>query len=68
MKLVIVPNGLSDAIYAKIDDKFKGITITEIERKAHFDTLLDFYDQHGFVPDFEVKKQDSIRESTKEKE
>jgi hypothetical protein len=63
MRVVIVPNGVSDSIYSKIDEKFRGITITAEERKAHFDTLLDFFDKYGFVPDFEIKKDTPKQES-----
>ncbi len=63
MRVFIVPNEVSAAINAKLDEKLAGIQITAEEREVHYDTLLEFFDQHGTIPEFTFAKKDSYVES-----
>ena len=50
--LVIVPNFLRDAINAKLDEVFKTCPEAEKERESLYQRLLEYFDEHGVIPDF----------------
>lgn len=56
MKVVVVPNELSDAIHSKITEKLNGRPITDGDRQALYEQLLEYFDVHGRIPDFELEK------------
>jgi len=56
MKVYIVPNEVSEAINKKLNDAFREIEISSDERQVHFDTLLEYFNDHGIIPDFKVTK------------
>ncbi len=59
MKLKIVPNFISDRINAAIDKVLDGRPIDPDERQSVFHLLLDYFDEHGTIPDFELKPKAS---------
>lgn len=58
MVWVIVPNSLVDEINAKLDSAFKKVPEAEKDRKFFYQQLLDYVDQHGFLPDFKSQKKE----------
>lgn len=56
MKMVIVPNDLRDRINAKLDAVIKECPDAEKDRDVLYSQLLGYYDEHGVVPDFSLKK------------
>lgn len=55
MKSVIVPNSLRDAIYDKVDAAIAEQPAAEPDREYFYGVLLDYYDEHGVIPDFTLK-------------
>lgn len=55
--LVIVPNALSDAIYAAIDKALNGRPCVPEERESLYHRLLGYYDEHGVIPDFTLREE-----------
>lgn len=70
MRCVIVPNELRDAIHKKIDEAAVGLPPAfEENREAIYQTVLEYYDEHGVIPDFKLQAapasgQDSGRKET----
>jgi len=54
---VIVPNELSNAIYAKIDAAIADCPDASKDREAFFQQLLDYYNDNGVIPDFSLVKK-----------
>ena len=59
MSFLIVPNDISSAINAKLDVAFQECPEAKVDREMMYDQLLDFYDNHGRIPDFELKKKEN---------
>jgi len=55
MSFVIVPNALRDAIYAKVDAAIAGAPDAAPDRDYFYGVLLDYFNEHGVIPDFELK-------------
>lgn len=55
MSWVIVPNGLRDAIYAKVDAAIVEAPDAAPDREYFYGLLLDYYNEHGVVPEFTLK-------------
>lgn len=59
----IVPNNLRDLIYQKMDSALKRIgsdgieTLPEKDKEILYHQLLDYYDEHGELPEFELEKK-----------
>jgi hypothetical protein len=56
---VIVPNHVSDAINAALDNALKAMGTIEAEkaekeRKHLYAALLDYYNENGAIPDFKI--------------
>ena len=58
--LVIVPDSLYNEIQAKLDTAFVKMPDAERDRDCLYRQLLFFFNEHGFLPDFEVVKKDSF--------
>ncbi len=58
--LVIVPNDLRDAIYAKIDAALEEAPDAAPDREVFYDQLLSHYNEHGVVADFTLVPRDTI--------
>ena len=54
MRMVVVPNSLRDAIYAKIDPQLEKLPELKDQRENIYGELLAYYDEHGVIPDFEL--------------
>jgi hypothetical protein len=59
MRMVVVPNCLADAINAKIDAALADCPDAAKDRDIFFGQLLEYFDEHGVVPDFRLEKKDS---------
>ena len=55
MKCVIVPDSLSHAIYAKVDAAIALAPDAAPDREYFYERLLSYFDEHGVIPDFELK-------------
>ena len=62
MRLVIVPNELRDAINDSIDRARvrAGISALELSdsRPTIYQALLEYFDEHGTVPDIDLKRNE----------
>lgn len=59
---VIVPNHVSDAINAALDNEFKAMGSIEADKAAKerehlYNALLDYYNEHGEIPEFKIVKR-----------
>jgi hypothetical protein len=59
MPIVIVPNTLRDAITAKLDAAYVEVPEAEKERELHYQVLLDYFYEHGVLPDFTLVKKEA---------
>jgi hypothetical protein len=57
MRIVIVPDTLADAINAKLEAAYLLVPDAAKERANHFHVLLDYYNEHGVLPDFSLVKK-----------
>ncbi len=55
-KTVIVPNELADAINAALDAAYAKNPEAAVDREAHFSSLLDYFDEHGKLPEFSFER------------
>lgn len=55
--IVIVPNHLRDAINEKLDAAFKEVPEAEKDRDVLYHKLLEYFDEHGVIPDFKLQKK-----------
>jgi hypothetical protein len=55
--LVIVPNELRDAINENLDAAIRQKPEADKDREMMYDQLLNFYNEHGYVPDFSLEKK-----------
>ena len=58
MPIVIVPNVLADAINKRLDDAFLLCPEAVKDRDHLYHQLLEYFDEHGIIPEFEIKKKD----------
>ena len=54
MTLVIVPNSLDAAIHAAIDKALEGRPCDDESRGVIYQQVLDYYYEHGAMPDFQL--------------
>ena len=57
MEIVIVPNQLRDLIQAKLDEQIVLHPAAEADREELYSQLLGFFNEYGYVPDFELSKR-----------
>ena len=52
--MLIVPNDLRDAIYHSIDEKLTALQagMVEAERERLYHELLQYWDDHGVIPEY----------------
>lgn len=62
MSLVIVPDSLRAAIYAKVDAAIKECPDAAADRELFYRELLSHYNEHGSIPDFTLAKRDTASE------
>jgi hypothetical protein len=53
----IVPNYVADALNAKLDAAFSECPEAEKDREVLYVHLLNYFDEHGVIPDFSLKKK-----------
>ena len=58
MRLIIVPNALRDAIYERIDAAIVEHPDAASEREDYYQQVLAYYDEHGYVPEFSLRKRE----------
>jgi len=58
--LRIVPNILRDRIDALLDAAYEIYPDAAIDREIHYQRLLDYFDEHGVIPDFQLAKREEI--------
>ncbi len=56
--IVIVPNYVRDAINAKLDAAIAECPGAESERDSLYEQLLGYFNEHGRLPDFTLRKKD----------
>jgi hypothetical protein len=61
MTTVIVLNELRDAINEKIDKALVEAPQFAEQRESIFSDLLNYYDQHGVVPDFSLAPKEQSK-------
>lgn len=59
MNIVIVPNFVSDTINAALDRKLALFPEAEKDRAHLYSQLIEYYNEHGVVPDFSITKKGS---------
>ena len=60
-KILVVPNWLSDAINGALDKAYAECPeAPQNERKQHYDFLLNFFDEHGYLPEFSLVKREAV--------
>lgn len=55
---LIVPNVLADAIDAKLDAALAECPEAEKHRDVWFKELLNYFNEHGEIPDCQIVKKD----------
>lgn len=58
MTFVIVPNALRDAINAAIDKALEQAPNAAPDRDIFYQTLLEYFDLHGELPEFNLVKKE----------
>lgn len=56
----VIPNSLRDAINAKLDAAIAECPAAEKDREVLYGQLLDYFDEHGAVPDFSLAPTSTI--------
>lgn len=56
VKIVIVPDILRNRINEALDSAIKEHPDAEKDREVLYGHILDFFDRHGYVPDFTLGK------------
>lgn len=54
--LLIIPDFVKDAINTKLDIAFKEVPEAEKDRDVLYHQLLEYFDEHGEIPDFQLRK------------
>ena len=57
-RIIIVPNALSDAINEQLDAAYLSCPGAAIDREQHYQIMLNYFDEHGTLPEFELKKKE----------
>ena len=58
MGAYIVPNSLRDQIYGKIDAELEKVPEAASDREYFYHQLLEFFNEHGYVPEFGLHRND----------
>lgn len=57
MNFVIVPDFVHEAIKSALDKELAIFPEAEKERGQLYNQLLDYYNEHGTIPDFSINKK-----------
>lgn len=55
----VIPNSLREAINAKLDEQIRLAPDAEKDRETLFRQLVDYFDEHGVIPDFSLVKKET---------
>lgn len=58
MRYLIVPNTVNDRIMSALDKALLETPDAEDSRQSLYNQLLDYYDEHGHVPEFSLEKEE----------
>ena len=58
MTWLLVPNSLVYEINTKLDSAFEKTPEAEKDREFFYQQLLNYVDEHGFLPDFKLQKNE----------
>ena len=61
--IAIIPNSLRDAINVKLDAAFQECPEAERERDSLYRELLEYFDEHGEIPDFRITRKGERNEA-----
>lgn len=56
MRMAIVPNYVRDIINTKLDEALAGRSVPDADRNQMYCDLLNYYDDHGEIPEFTVSR------------
>lgn len=56
LRTVLVPNYVSDAINHRLDTAIAETAEAANDREYLFNCLLDYFDEHGTLPEFSLQK------------
>lgn len=59
MPIVVVPNSLRDKINEKLDAAYLAVPEAAVDRELHYQVLLNHFYEHGVIPTFELKKNET---------
>lgn len=54
--IAVIPNTLSHTINAKLDAAIAKVPEAAKSREVLYQQLLEYFDEHGIIPDFELHK------------
>lgn len=59
MAIYIIPNELRDQINARLDEALKDFPeCLDEDREILYHQLLEYFNEHGIIPDFKLEKKD----------
>ena len=58
---MIVPNSLRDSIYEKVGAEIANAPDAAPDREYFYCVLLDYFNEHGVIPDFSLEKRPTAR-------
>ncbi len=59
MKLLIVPDSLRNGINKALNEAYAKCPEAPVEeRELHYQFLINFFDENGYVPEFELKQRE----------
>lgn len=58
MSFYVVPNELSDLIYARIDAELEKVPEAAADREHFYAQILDYFNEHGVIPEFGLHRND----------
>ncbi len=65
---VIVPNSLRDKIYELVDAAIAKVPEASVDREEFYQTVLNYFDVHGTLPEIELRRYDAASQSSSTKE
>lgn len=60
--MIIVPNFIRDSINEKLNIAFKEVPDAAKDRDYFYEELLNYYDEHGIIPDFNLTPNEKRKE------
>jgi hypothetical protein len=53
---IVVPDALYNAIHKRLDEEFQKFPDAEKDRDHLYHQILEFFSEHGFLPEFTLEK------------